>query len=397
MDLRALAAMPLRMASARRGPAAETPDASLRVWCHVGQSVRVPALIDMLERMEATRICLTTARGVTLPGALSEGFEEYPRPIDLYQMVERFVEDIAPSVVLFAGLDFPPSAAAVCRDRGIPVILFNASAAREAGLSRALSGLWRRTRLRGLTSILTTSEEDAEALQHMGADPERIEVTGPLREVFDPLHCNESERGDLARLIATRPVWVAAGIDPAELVAVDEAHRAASRLSHRLLLIAVPKSATDGSAITRAFEANGWVVAQRSVGAEPDPDIQVYVADTEDEAGLWYRLAPIAFVGSTLVSTAGGNDPAEPAALGSAIISGPFLGPHSETERRLREAGALRRVTTGHELGAAVIDLLAPERAARMAHRAWEVSSAGAEVAGRIIELIEQHANRSAR
>jgi 3-deoxy-D-manno-octulosonic-acid transferase len=65
------------------------------------------------------------------------------------------------------------------------------------------------------------------------------------------------------------------------------------------------------------------------------------------------------------------------------------VGPHSETERRLREAGALRRATTGNELGAAVIDLLAPERAARMAHRAWEVSSEGSEVAGRIIDLID--------
>ncbi len=396
MDIRALAAMPLRMASARRGGAAETSEATLNIWCHVGQSVEIPALIHMFEQLEGTRVNLTISRGVTLPETLPEEIVEYPRPLDLYQMVERFLEEIDPGVVLFAGLDFPPSAAAVCRDKAIPAILFNASASQDAGLSRALSGFRRRTKLRGMAGILTTSEGDAETLQRMGADRARIEVTGPLREVFEPLPCNESERGDLARLINTRPVWVAAGIDMSERAAVEEAHKTASRLSHRLLLIVAPMKASDGPALLKAFEADGWVVAQRSAGGEPDPDVQVYVADTEDETGLWYRLAPICFVGSTLVSTAGGNDPAEAAALGSAIISGPFLGRHEEIERRLREAGALRRVTTGNELGAAVIDLLAPERAARMAHRAWEVSSAGADVAGRIIELIEQHADRAA-
>ncbi len=389
MDLRALVRLPLRMAPAERGAAPETAGEAVRLWCHVSQSVRVPALLDMLSQLKASRIVLTAARGVTLPEPLAERVVEYPRPLDLYQMVDRFIDEIDPTVTLFAGLDFPPSASAVCRDREIPMILYTESIARQTGLTRTFLELRRRSRLRRVDHILTTDANDIDALQRIGAAPDRIEVTRPLRQLFDPLPCNESERNDLAKLIGTRPVWVAAGVDMSEQAAVEEAHRAASRLSHRLLLIAVPRSAGDGVAMKQAFEARGWVVALRSEGTEPDPDIQVYVADADQEEGLWYRLAPICFLGSTLVSTAGGNDPGQPAALGSAIISGPFVGPHSETERRLREAGALRRATTGNELGAAVIDLLAPERAARMAHRAWEVSSEGSEVAGRIIDLID--------
>jgi len=40
-------------------------------------------------------------------------------------------------------------------------------------------------------------------------------------------------------------------------------------------------------------------------------------------------------------------------------------------------------------LSNALVDTISPDRAAEMAHAAWEVSSAGAEVNDRIIELLD--------
>jgi 3-deoxy-D-manno-octulosonic-acid transferase len=37
-----------------------------------------------------------------------------------------------------------------------------------------------------------------------------------------------------------------------------------------------------------------------------------------------------------------------------------------------------------------VADLLSPDRAAEMARRAWEITSAGSEVTDRVIELVAQ-------
>ncbi len=48
----------------------------------------------------------------------------------------------------------------------------------------------------------------------------------------------------------------------------------------------------------------------------------VYIADTMGELGLFYRLAPFAFVGGTLVPM-GGHNPLEPARLGCAVMAGP--------------------------------------------------------------------------
>jgi 3-deoxy-D-manno-octulosonic-acid transferase len=63
-------------------------------------------------------------------------------------------------------------------------------------------------------------------------------------------------------------------------------------------------------------------VQRRSQGGTVERDTAVYVADTLGELGLFYRLAPLAFVGGTLVPM-GGHNPLEPARLHCAVMAGP--------------------------------------------------------------------------
>ena len=55
----------------------------------------------------------------------------------------------------------------------------------------------------------------------------------------------------------------------------------------------------------------GAVPIMRSRGYLPDRGTDIYVADTIGELGLFYRLAPIVFVGGSLVRH-GGQNPIEP-------------------------------------------------------------------------------------
>ena len=89
--------------------------------------------------------------------------------------------------------------------------------------------------------------------------------------------------------------------------------------------------------------------------------------------------------GST--STSGSDSPAPvrckrgpPAALGSAILHGPRTGTAGPVFVRLGAARATRAVASASDLGDALGDLLAPDRAARLAQAAWGVVSEGAEV-----------------
>jgi 3-deoxy-D-manno-octulosonic-acid transferase len=135
------------------------------------------------------------------------------------------------------------------------------------------------------------------------------------------------------------------------------------------------------------LQSEGWRFNRRTAGEMPEADAQVYLADTMGELGLWYRISPISFVGGSL-QPIGGHNPFEPAALGSAILHGPYVTNFVDIYQRLTEAKAARLVSGPDTLSEAVHELLSPDRAAAMAGAAWEVVSAGAEVTDRALAMI---------
>ena len=64
--------------------------------------------------------------------------------------------------------------------------------------------------------------------------------------------------------------------------------------------------------------------ARRSLGELPDRETDIYIADTIGELGLFYRMAPVVFMGGSLVEH-GGQNPIEPAKLGAVVLHGPHV------------------------------------------------------------------------
>jgi 3-deoxy-D-manno-octulosonic-acid transferase len=156
-----------------------------------------------------------------------------------------------------------------------------------------------------------------------------------------------------------------------------------------LLLIVVPHEPEQAEGFVQTIDELGFDFSQRSDFGEPDPPCQVYLADTDDELGLWYRLAPISFIGCTLSDwQLIGPNPFGAAALGSVVLHGPGITPHQNAFQRLARARASQQVTHSGELAMAVEALLAPDTAAEMANAAWEISTAGAEVMEHVVELL---------
>ena len=82
----------------------------------------------------------------------------------------------------------------------------------------------------------------------------------------------------------------------------------------------------------------------RSHDQLPRPSTDIYVADTLGELGLIYRLAPIVFVGGSLVSH-GGQNPIEAIKLGAAVLHGPHVANFAEIYAALDAAGGAEQVT----------------------------------------------------
>lgn len=370
---------------------AERPPGDV-VWCHAGPGADGDAVVEAARRISARRpgtaVVLTGTED--LSGALAPPLLAAAEPDETSREIRKFLDHWRPGAVVLAGDVAQPATMIEVQDRRIPLHLVDArlpdTFARRLrwapGTAAALFGR--------VSRILTATEAEAETFRRLKAPAERVEACGTLEEGTAPLPCNRSDHAALAQLLAARPVWLAISVDPEEVEAVLAAHRRATRVAHRLLLILSPANPEDGPALKDTLEAEGWTAALRSEGEEPEADVQVFVADAPGEAGLWYRLAPITFLGGSLVRGGQGRDPCEPAALGSAIITGPAAERYRRRVQRFLAAGAARTASSAEALGEAVADLLAPDRAAEMARRAWEITSAGAGVTDRLIELVLQ-------
>ena len=123
-------------------------------------------------------------------------------------------------------------------------------------------------------------------------------------------------------------------------------------------------------------------------GGLPDETTQVILADDPEDLGLWYRLAPITFMGSSLITEAFGSDPNEPAAHGSAILYGPNVRQYLETYSRFAKVGAARIVRDSATLAVAVQRLIPADQSAAMAHAAWDVATQSAAIMDRIVAMI---------
>jgi 3-deoxy-D-manno-octulosonic-acid transferase len=358
------------------------------IWCHSAGADDLAAVESLVPRLaqvlgERCGIVATTLGPTEAP--VSAGTLLQLAPGDSTAAALRFDAHWRPDLGILCGTAIHPPLLRALKSRGTPVIWVNAVWERSGQR-------WRRwaddTRMSDLHRIFPATRRDADELRLSGVAPERIELRGLLREAPIPLSCNEAERDALARRLASRPVWLATTVTSATVEDVEAAHRSASRLSHRLLLVAVPETAAEGQELAATFEAKGWTVGRRSAGHRPDSETQVFVADVEGEMGLWYRLAPVTFLAATLDPLAAGPSPYEAAALGSAIVHGPHYGIHKARFDRLSLAGASRQIGTGPDLGPLITELLAPDKTAALAEAAWRVTSDGAPVADRVIETL---------
>jgi len=142
------------------------------------------------------------------------------------------------------------------------------------------------------------------------------------------------------------------------------------------MMILAPRNPGDADAAETHARRLFDNVARRSRGEMPDPATQVYLADTIGEMGLWYRLAPVSFIGHSLPvdpPALRGKNPFEAAALGSAIVHGPAVVDFAESYAELDSRGATCTVAGADQISAAILRLQDDGTAARCTQAAMAV------------------------
>lgn len=381
----------------RRGPTPKSetyparPDGDL-VWLHAAEPGSTARAMNLARRLVAARfglnVLLSLPEDAPLP-APCPSIQCVHVPSEHPTLAETFMSHWAPDVGVWMWGDLRPNLLIAASESGTRLILVDAGQdGFDSRRDRWLPEVPRRL-LRCFDTVIARSDQATARLMQLGCPPERLEEAQPLVPGGQTLPVQQSDLDDMSAAFSGRPVWFAAGVTAAEFPAVLAAHQRAQRMSHRLLLVVNPADADADAKGTDLCSATSQRITRWSDGTMPDEHTSILFADTPDENGLWFRVAPVAFLGGSLAPGSGGQDPFPAAALGSAILYGPGVGQHLDAYTRLANAGAARIVNDADSLGTAVTWLIAPDQAAKMAMAGWDVVTEGAAVMDRIVELVQ--------
>jgi 3-deoxy-D-manno-octulosonic-acid transferase len=295
------------------------------IWIHgasVGECLSVLPLIDALLATPERSVLLTsgtvTSAELMRDRLPQRAFHQFI-PLDSPRAVERFLDHWKPDAGLFVDSELWPNLLLSAHTRGVKLALVNGRMS-----ARSYRG-WRRSprTARHLLSCfdICLAQDDLSAERLRLLDAKDVRISGNLKADASPLPPDEQKTAALVAAIGLRPVLLAASTHPGEDETVLPAHDSLRRRFANLLTIIVPRHVARGAEI--AMLCGTRKAVRRSKNELPTGETAVYIVDTMGELTMFYRIAPFAFIGGSLVPH-GGQNPLEAAQLTRAVMAGPY-------------------------------------------------------------------------
>jgi 3-deoxy-D-manno-octulosonic-acid transferase len=306
------------------------------IWVHsisVGETLIALKLArEIRARRPDAEILLstTTTTGFALVAHdAPEWLQPMYNPVDFVPIVRRALNLLRPERIILIEGEAWPNLLAESRRRGIPVSLANARLSprseRRFRKFRAFTG----PIFRLLEKIAVPDEEDVPRWESLGVPREKLCVTGSIK--FD------QPPGAPSRTEEFRALLTSAGVPPdAPLVVAGSTHEGEEVLLASALaqlrkaapgtrLIITPRHVERVPDILAKLAPLELKVLRRTELPPPTPGkCDILIVDTTGELRDWYTLATAVFVGKSLTAI-GGQNPAEPALLGKAVVFGPHM------------------------------------------------------------------------
>ncbi len=366
------------------------------VWVHaasIGESLSALTIIkEMREELPTVHILLTT--GTLSSAELMK--ERLPKdtihqyfPLDLTPWVKRFINHWCPDLVLWLESELWPAHLSELRYRRIPTILLNAR------LSKSTFKRWGSFPyyFKKLTSlfdkIFTWSVSDEKKFHQLGVTHATFQ--GNLKTIEKPLVFDEEKRDLFMKAVNHRPVWVAASTHAGEEDIIADVHKQLQKDFLHALCLLIPRHPDRAKMIQESLKHKGYQTQCRTVFEYPDEKTDIYIADTLGELDLFYQIAPISFVGGSLIPV-GGHNIIEAVRADSLVIVGPYTSNFQDIIEEFVHHGACIQVKDKEQLTQTVKTLLLdPEKRKHMSQKARQLLGERSLLLEKIMTLIRAY------
>jgi 3-deoxy-D-manno-octulosonic-acid transferase len=348
----------------RKGLASRPRPAGPLCWIHaasVGEAQSALILINSLLQKTKNLHILVTSGTLTSAAMLEKNlpartFHQF-YPLDHPAWTGAFLAHWHPDFVLWMESELWPNMLSQIAETNIPCLLVNARLSpvsfRNWSLFRGLAS----TVLKAFAGVLCQTESDATSFKKLGAH--NVVVTDNLKYSAKPLSYNEDDLKALRARIGSRPCWVFASSHKGEETLALRVHEMLRAAQPELLTIIVPRHPERRDQIKQQLSDSRLEIVFRGESRIlPDENTEIYIADTLSELGLFYRSAPIAFIGRTMSDDGGGgHNPIEAAQLGCAVLHGPHVQNLQDIFDDMDSSGSAILCANEGSIASALIDL----------------------------------------
>ena len=335
------------------------------IWLHavsVGEVQAARPLVNgLLEEYPDFRILITTMTPTgadTVRQYFADTVNHFYLPYDLPVSVKRFISIIDPTILIVMETELWPNLFHYCQENNVPVVVVNARMSEKSAKGyRRLSSLTRST-LTNISLIVAQGQKDAERLIALGADRNKVKVTGNLKfDIYFPHSVSEQAQALRRYLSVNRPVWIAASTHEGEERIILDAFAKILEKQSQCLLVIVPRHPERAPGVKELCNRRNLKVLCKTDNIECDESTQVFILDTLGELPMYYAASDVAFVGGSFTEI-GGHNMLEPASLGVPVIMGPHVFNFQEISQLLLDEGVAWKVSCADELSSRVCGLL---------------------------------------
>jgi len=377
------------------------------VWIHsvsVGETRLACHLLSRLRhRMPGTAFVLSTtttsARKIARDALAPEDTLLY-FPFDFSFAVRRWLDAVAPRLVVIFETEIWPNLLGELRARRVPVIIANARIS-NASFGRYLKiAPFLRRELKEIALCLAQSAAHGERFTRLGLPADRMKVSGNMK--FDLQTAQAGSRADLRRVFEElkaeqdAAVFLASSTHPGEEELLLAVYLQLKGVFPNLRLVIAPRHIERLGSIEALIGRKNLSSARLSslLKAKQRSLSEILLVDVWGILHEIYPYADVVFVGGSLVPS-GGHNIAEPASSGRAVLHGPHMANFSDMAEEFRKSGGVIEASGAEDLASKLMGLLRdPGERERLGSRAREVVLRNSGATDRVAEEIVQRIER---
>ena len=357
------------------------------IWVHAASVGEIVAASPIVREMRKTHpneviiVSVVTATGFRMAHQIIKGADGILYfPLDLPYLTDRILTIVKPRAIVLVETEIWPNFLRIAARKNIPVMMMNGRISRRSSSRYRMITFFTRRVLSTIYVFCMQSRIDAQYIIDIGADPNKVIVTGNTKydQTYGIVTDEEKKRylKELGFDENTYPIMIAGSTHKGENVSVYKAFCNIRNHFPGAKLIIAPRYIHQADLIYDEGVKHGVTMVKRSdmvAGKQIAGPYDGVLLDTIGELGRVYSLGDLIFVGGSLAHI-GGHNILEPAAHGKPIVVGPNMFNFVEIFDLLSSRGACVMVWNEEEFIDTCLDILIhPEKAEEMKRHCLEI------------------------